>query len=110
MKISVMLILAGALYLSASCNKKDDRCVDQKVDAFKENEACDNGASVKVYIFQDELVYVYDPGSCGADLATEVTDNKCNTLGYLGGISGNTEINGEAFYANAELERTVFEN
>jgi hypothetical protein len=51
---------------------------------------------------------VFDPGTCGADMAAEVIDSECNSLGNLGGIAGNTEING-ANFSNAILESTIWE-
>ncbi len=42
-------------------------------------------------------------------MASEVIDSDCNSLGFLGGISGNTEINGEDF-SNAIIQSTTWEN
>lgn len=55
------------------------------------------------------MVYVYDPGTCGADQTSEVTNTKCETLGYLGGITGNNKINGEDF-SSATFKKTVWAN
>mgnify|MGYP000076591706 CR=1 FL=1 len=49
------------------------------------------------YDFLGEKVYVFDPGTCGADMTSEVIDEDCNSLGFLGGIAGNVEINGANF-------------
>jgi hypothetical protein len=40
-------------------------------------------------------------------MTSEVLDENCNSLGFLGGIAGNTKINGEDFN-NAKLKRTVW--
>lgn len=57
-------------------------CADAKVDEYK---------------FQSKTVYVFDSETCLNDGAAQVIDINCNSLGYLGGISGNTTINNESF-------------
>ena len=85
-----------------SCNRLDIEpgappCIETKVVSFSKTSICSN-ARVTEYIFQGKNVYVFGPGNtCGADLTSEVVDSECNSLGYLGGISGNTKINGENF-------------
>jgi len=74
-------------------------CIELKIEDFKKN-ACSNGASIKQYSFQNKTVYAFLPGNCGADMTTEVIDENCKTLGFLGGIIGNTQINGESFPIN----------
>lgn len=113
MKNYLFAMLFGALVLS-SCNKLDiekgtPKCIENKIKDFDKNQACQNGASVKKYTFQGKTVYVFDPGTCGADMAAEVIDSDCNSLGFLGGISGNTEINGENF-SNAIFQSTTWED
>jgi hypothetical protein len=82
-------------------------CIETKINEFS-LEACDNGANVKEYLFQNKTVYVFDPGTCGADLTSEVIDAKCTTLGFLGGFAGNIVINGELF-DNAVFAKTIRE-
>ncbi len=98
--------------LFVSCQNDIDSnapdCVKHRTRSFR-SECCDSGASVKEYIFQGQNVYVYDPGDCGADMTSEVTDETCTTLGYLGGITGNTIINGEDF-SLAQFERLIWKN
>ena len=53
------------------------------------------------------MVYVFDLGTCGADMTSEVLDENCNTLGFLGGIAGNTKINGDDF-GNAKYKSTIW--
>jgi hypothetical protein len=54
-------------------------------------------------------VYVFDFGPCGADMALPVLNNNCDTLGFLGGISGNTMINNQEF-STAEYVGLVWGN
>lgn len=61
------------------------------------------------YEFQGKRVYTFFQGNCGADMATGVVDDKCKSLGSLGGITGNTKINGEDF-SNAKFKKTVWSN
>lgn len=106
-KIFFLLIIN---IITFSCNKSDTdkntpSCLDNKISAFKSSSTC-NDANVKQYTFQNKTVYVFDNGTCGADMASEVIDFNCNSLGYLGGISGNTKINNEDF-SNAKFVKTV---
>lgn len=102
MKIHLIsFYILSILLLSFSCNKEDIAdgtpiCIENSIIEFKSN-CCEEGANVKEYSFQGEAVYVFDPGTCGADMTSEVKDAECVTLGYLGGISGNSTINGEDF-------------
>ena len=106
-------ILVVMLVVLISCNKEEENaiptCVQDELLSFEENIACSTGASLKEYTFQSKTVYVFDPGLCGADLTSEVITDECITLGYLGGIIGNTDINGEDF-ANAVFQRNVWVN
>jgi hypothetical protein len=99
--------------LLSSCEKgrisKNTRdCVKDKISTFEETSSCEDGVKVDCYIFQDEQVFVFDPGTCGADMTSEVIDSDGNTLGYLGGLMGNQTINGENF-SNADFRENVWE-
>ena len=66
-------------------------------------------AHIDEFKFQEELVYVFDHGlEPNPDEGAAVYDSNCETIGYLGGFSGNTEINGEDF-SNAVYTRTVWQ-
>ena len=113
MKRILLLTVAAGIAGLTSCNKAKvakgtPDCVKDKITAFDEEITCEDGVKVDKYIFQDEEVYVFDPGNCGADMSSEVIDSDCNTLGYLGGITGNSTINGENF-GNAQFQETIWE-
>ncbi len=113
MKYYILPILLLAVLVLLSCNKLDleketPKCVENKIKNFDKEQSCDNGVNVKKYAFQGKTVYVFDPGTCGADMTSEVIDSDCNSLGFLGGISGNTKINGEEF-SNATFEGIIWE-
>jgi len=84
-------------------------CIKSKIEDFSKSEACEQTATVKEYTFQSQTVYVFDPGTCGADMASNVVDSQCNTLGMLNGYAGNTKINGEDF-SHATFIRTIWKN
>lgn len=102
MRNVVMILFVFVFAALISCNGIDIEpgtppCIENKIVSFNQTSICDN-ARVTEYIFQGKTVYVFSPGNtCGADLTSEVVDSDCNTLGYLGGISGNIKINGENF-------------
>lgn len=106
----IQIFFNSALFLMAfQCNKNTtSQCINSKITSFQ-NECCAQGASVEEYTFQQEQVFVFNMGSCGADLPAYVLTSNCDTLGFLGGIAGNTTINGENF-SNATLVGTVWSN
>lgn len=83
-------------------------CIEEKILSYDENAACDD-PSVNEYVFQGNTVFSFEPGTCGADMMAEVYDCECNLLGTLGGITGNTKINDEAF-SYAVFVQVVWEN
>ncbi len=100
--------------LISNCKKDDSTviipsCIEQKIQIF-ELDACKPGASVNEYLFQNEIVYTFDPGNCIADSASEVYTDDCELLGILGGIAGFEDINGVNFSKNATLIKLVWKN
>lgn len=107
--MKLLRISAAIILLFTSCDKRSDKppaCLDNKISEFRKNAAC-NDPKVNEYSFQNTLVYVFDPGTCGADMSSEVIDSNCQTIGHLGGITGNTKINGEEF-SHAKFKRTIW--
>ncbi|MFM7401176.1 MAG: DUF6970 domain-containing protein [Bacteroidota bacterium] len=107
-KISKVLFIVFAIL---SCNRPEvedatPECVVNKIKAFNDSSFCSN-AKVDEYTFQSNKVYIFEPGDCGADLTTEVLSADCTTLGYLGGIAGNTKINGVEF-STATFTKTIW--
>lgn len=92
--------------LSSCSNSKIPACINKRIISF-EKEACSEGAQVEQYLFQSKTVFVFQPGNCGADMAAHVVDSNCTDLGFLGGIMGNTKINGEEF-SQARLIKTTW--
>ena len=108
MKHLHMLGLIGILLFS--CNGDNaDQCMDDVIAGFG-NEICTSGASVIKYSFQDNDVYVIQPGNCIADGADTVLDADCNIIGSLSGFAGVTDVNGENFYDNAIYIEIVWQN
>jgi hypothetical protein len=107
-KISLLLLIAIVMI---NCNKLNiekgtPKCVQYKIKDFNQSINC-NDAKVDQYTFQGNTVYTFDPGNCGADLAAEVISSECNSLGSLGGFSGNTKINGVEF-STATFIKTIW--
>jgi hypothetical protein len=104
-----LFFVAMGLLMAFQCDKyTPSQCLNAKISSFQ-NDCCASGASVKEYTFQQESVFVFDQGPCGADFASYVLTSNCDTLGFLGGFAGNTVINGEEF-SNAVLVGTVWSN
>lgn len=100
MKKGILVIIISLIALAA-CQKENfglSECMDNRVRNFKNGDyACADGANVREYQFKGKIVYVFDPGTCGADMFSEVVDKDCNFLGYLGGIAGLSTIDGTNF-------------
>ena len=112
MKKLAFLIVIYAFFSSGCEKNKYDApgCIQDKIDDFKSTVVCDNGAYVGLYDFKGQEVYVFSEGYCGADLGATVYSQACLYLGYLGGISGNTFIQGVNFYDNAKYIKRLWEN
>ena len=108
MKANILIASLSILLLSSCGKSKQDPCFDSKKEEFKKT-CCSNSANIEEYTFQGKTVYVYEPGNCGADMTSEVRNEKCETMGYLGGITGNNKINGEDF-SKAKFKKTVWSN
>ena len=113
MKIQAILLATVVAFALSACKKETcgfgevPECIMDRIENNDNELFCDD-ANVKEYTFQEKTVYVIDPGTCGADFTSNVLDTDCNALGLLGGIIGNTKINGEEF-SNAIFVRTVWE-
>jgi hypothetical protein len=114
MKKTILLLLTCVLSITGCKTKQSTpqkqetpECILKKAEAFSK-EACEKGGSVKEYAFQNKKVFAFDHGSCGADMTTEVVDEHCKSLGFLGGFTGNVKINGEDF-SNAVFTRVAWE-
>ena len=110
-KILVLLIFLSIGF--SSCEKLEieegtPECVENLIKDFDKEQSCDQGVKVEKYSFLGKMVYVFNPGTCGADMTSRVVDSECNNLGLLGGVSGNIEINGENF-SNATFKSIVWE-
>lgn len=98
------------ILLSTSCNQSEsDQCIHDRIANFG-TEICPSGATVKRYNFQGNTTYAIHLGSCIADGADEILAENCDVLGFVGGIAGVTDINGENYYDNASLEETIWQN
>ena len=107
-KLAAILAFSATIF---SCQKEKispdvAKPVRKHIEAFNENAIC-NDAHVDEYKFQDKLVYVFEQGTCGADMTSTVENSDGKALGSLGGITGNTMINGENF-STATFIRTVW--
>jgi len=108
-----LLFALLVLVFITGCRKNcidGSECLQTKIEQFRLNVICPEGASIKEYTFQDNTVYVFDQTGCMADGWANVWDKNCNLLGMLGGMAGFSKINGVAFYDNATYVQTVWEN
>ena len=106
----IILLAIVSITILNSCKKCDDQnnipaCIQERIEEFTTNPSC--AESVEEYLFQGAVVYAFENGICPADIPTEILSASCNTIGSIGGLSGNKEVNGEDF-DNATFVRTVW--
>jgi hypothetical protein len=111
MKKSILPLLIITIQIFA-CSKQATSnalpiCVSEAIVQLKKNKQAENSI-INAYTFQAKKVYLIDDGMSYLDGQSKVVDGNCNTLGYLGGMLGNTKINGEDFFATAILVETVW--
>ena len=107
----LVLFLFFLTILTLSCEKIENcpDCIQDKVKEFAKNLICKDGsAGVAEYLFQDQYVYVFSDGTCGADMGASVYSQNCEYLGYLGGIAGNLNINGVRFHEIAVFQKKIW--
>lgn len=105
-----ILFMAFGFLSAFQCHKyTHSQCINSKIASFQD-ECCEEGANVQEYTFSQETVFVFNPGFCGGDAPSYVITSQCDTLGFLGGLIGNTQINGQDFYANATFVGEVWSN
>lgn len=109
----LLCLIFFSVIILTGCKKQDQEagvpsCIIERIRSFGA-VSCDKGASVKEYTFQGESVFAFDPGTCGADMTTDIYDSECTFQGSLNGITGNTKINGEEF-SKAVFVRTLYSN
>lgn len=91
-----------------SCGNKD--CITNKIEEFKKQDNCANGASITTYTYFYEKVYAFDPGYCIPDRTIEIYRSDCCYAGSLYGIAVNRKINGFDFFENAKYLQTIWQN
>lgn len=112
MKILFLSSILSFFLFSIQCDKDDPKsempgCLKDKI-AILAKEDCPSVSRVLQYQFQGETVYVIYPKSCGADLTSEIVDQDCKTICYLGGIIGNVTCDGVIFEDLATGEKQVY--
>lgn len=113
-KMNFLIIVIGLMVVSCQpveLKEEPSDCLGLKIIEFENNTSlCESGKSLYRYKFQDDLVYVFNPGDCGSDMMSEVFDEDCNRICGLGGIAGNLMCNGENFWDEATDETLIWEN
>jgi hypothetical protein len=112
MKTLRLLLFLVPLFCT-SCEKIDSDtpdCIKKLIRTQDGMSLCEDGAFLNLYSFQGQNVYVFDPGTCGADMAASVFTENCEKLGILGGFAGNTKINGVEFGQVAVKIKTLWKD
>ncbi|HRP90228.1 MAG TPA: hypothetical protein PKX92_09320 [Edaphocola sp.] len=106
------VILALCFFSCIACSKIDTptgtpKFVEQKIKSLLKQK-CPSVETVYQYSFQGRKVYVFHPKPCGNDFTSLVIDSDGNEICFLGGLSGNMECNGLAFYQFATDEKLIW--
>jgi hypothetical protein len=100
------LNLFAFYFQSTPIDKTVPSCIKKEIRKFEKSAACPD-SHVDKYTFRKSVVYVFEPGTCGADMQSDVFNTKGKKIGALGGITGNTKINNVDF-STAVLIKTVW--
>jgi hypothetical protein len=109
---SFLFFLSIIVLLLTACNKNfapgTPACIRN---AIKNQQAGWPIGSVDQYLFQGKLVYAFEPdGSIIADGATEIKDERCNSLCSVGGFGGPAvdSCMGGKFFRDAVLQKNIW--
>lgn len=106
----VLFFIVCTIFLISCRIKQEERslpnAIAQKISSFSSASTC-NDARVDEKKYQNNVVYVFEEGSCVADKETNVYAADGKLLGSLGGFAGNTQING-ADFSSAVFIKTVW--
>ena len=106
----VLFFIVCTIFL-ISCRMKQEEgslpnTIAEKITSFSSSSTC-NDAHVDEKKYQNNVVYVFEEGTCVADKETTVYAANGKFLGSLGGFTGNTQING-ADFSSAVFIKTVW--
>ncbi len=105
MKQFLLLVLISILTFS-SCQKKDIDCLTVLINDFEKHASCSE-SKVDEFDFNGKKVYLFNNSFCCCDYASDVYDSECKLLGFIGGIAGNSIIEGEDF-TSAKYVKTIW--
>ncbi len=96
------------LYTCKSSEKieKLPKAISQEINNFSASSTCSD-ASVKQMKFNDQIVFLFEDGTCAMDKESMVMDRNGKLLGYLGGFEGNTMILGKDF-SEAAFQKLIW--
>lgn len=115
MKHLMIKVLFFSIVAAVDCEDLDlpkdtSRCIKKRIRKFARTASCDLGAEVESVYFQGKVVYIFNPGNCGADMSTLVVDSDCHEVCSLGGFTGNVVCNGDSLYKEATNRQVVWRN
>ena len=110
MRPNILPILA-LMMLLLSCSDEEPTCISELISNFQSNQSGCSGATVIRYEFEGSEVYAFTDGSCINDGGTQIWDEECQSVCFLGGIAGFTMCGDVDFFGEAvELEEIFREN
>jgi hypothetical protein len=108
------LFLIVIIFAFASCKKDDGLpkdipdCIKTNIEIEKQNTY--GASAVTEYLFQGKIVYAVIPSNLIADAATEIHDESCKRICFIGGFGGPavSQCNGENFFDKAVKKRVIW--
>ncbi len=112
---TISFFLFFLILAATSCKKTGivsdiPSCIYKEIMDNKNNADWSTG-SVEEYLFQNKIVYAFNPDhTIIADGATVIKDSNCDMLCSVGGFGGPSVsmCNGEIFFQAATLKRTIW--
>lgn len=108
MRQSTLFILSIVLFLLSCSDPEPPACISELITNFQSNQSGCTGATIIKYEFQGSEVYGFTDGSCLNDGGTQIWDEVCEPICFLGGIAGFTMCGDVDFFVVAEELEVIF--
>jgi len=103
-----LIIISITMILTSCTDSAPPTCISELITNFQSNQSGCTGATIIKYEFQGAEVYGFTDGSCLNDGGTQIWDEACESVCFLGGIAGFTMCGDVEFFAVAEELEVIF--
>ena len=105
---TIALLFAASMLLHG-CSDIADEVPDCIIEVIEQEKVGGCADGMDEYLFEGQIVYIFTQSEpvC-TDFGSQVYNEQCFELCFIGGIAGITHCNDVHFFQNAEFQRTVW--